>query len=168
MSHTDRSYLFITVFLAIAVIAGGVTLAIKHSGSQSTEITLSQTAAPQQSGGVYINGAVASPGFYFWGENDTIPALLSDAGIKPDANLNSISIYVQRAGEEQIPQKIDLNRAEAWLLEALPGIGEVTAQAIVDYRTSNSPFKRIEDLLKVKNIGEGTFNKIKDYITVSG
>ena len=54
-----------------------------------------------------------------------------------------------------------------WLLEALPGIGETRAQAIVDYRNENGPFKRIEDLLQVKGIGEGTLDKIKDYITVS-
>jgi len=37
----------------------------------------------------------------------------------------------------------------------------------VDYRSQNGPFKRIEDLLQVKGIGEGTLEKIKDYITVS-
>jgi len=37
----------------------------------------------------------------------------------------------------------------------------------VDYRSQNGPFKRIEDLLQVEGIGEGTFEKIKDYITVS-
>ncbi|MCK4388321.1 MAG: helix-hairpin-helix domain-containing protein, partial [Dehalococcoidia bacterium] len=57
--------------------------------------------------------------------------------------------------------------AEPWLLETLPGIGEVLAQRIVDYRSENGPFKRIEDLLKVSGIGEATFEKIKDYITVS-
>jgi len=55
----------------------------------------------------------------------------------------------------------------SWLLEALPGIGEVTAQAIMDYRSENGPFKRTEDLLKVTGIGPAIFEKIKDYITVS-
>ena len=55
----------------------------------------------------------------------------------------------------------------SWVLEALPGIGEVLAQGIVDYRSENGPFKRIEDLLKVSGIGSGTFERIKDYITVS-
>ncbi|GAH87864.1 unnamed protein product, partial [marine sediment metagenome] len=54
-----------------------------------------------------------------------------------------------------------------WLLEALPGIGETRAKAIVDYRNENGEFKRVEDLLQVKGIGQGTFDKIKDYITVS-
>ncbi len=55
----------------------------------------------------------------------------------------------------------------SWVLEALPGIGKVLAQRIVDYRNEHGTFKTIEDLLKVSGIGEVTFDKIKDYITVS-
>jgi len=167
MSRADRLYLFITVFLLIAAIAGGVMLAVQHSRSQPVEIVLSQTEPPEQSGELYIGGAVANPGIYPWQEGDTIQALLLDTGLEPDADLSHIEIYVPREGEEQSPQKIDINRAESWLLEALPGIGEVTAQAIVDYRNENGPFRRIEDLLKVKGIGEGTLDKIRDFITVS-
>jgi len=167
MSRADRFYLFITVFLVIAAIAGGVMLAVQHSRSQPVEIVLSQTVPPELSGELYIGGAVANPGIYPWQEGDTIQALLLDASVEPDADLSHIEIYVSREGEEQAPQKIDINRAEPWLLQALPGIGEVLAQRIVDYRSEHSPFKRIEDLLKVSGIGEGTLEKIKDYITVS-
>jgi competence protein ComEA helix-hairpin-helix repeat region len=167
MSRADRFYLFITVFLVIAVIVGGVMLATKHSKSQPVEIVLAQTEPSQQSSEVYIGGAVANPGIYSLKEGDTLQALLSDAGIEPDADLSHIKIYIPREGEACLPQKVDLNRAEPWLLEALPGIGEGRAQAIIDYRNENGPFKRIEDLLQVKGIGEGTFDKIKDYITVS-
>ncbi|MGB6874249.1 MAG: helix-hairpin-helix domain-containing protein [Dehalococcoidia bacterium] len=48
-----------------------------------------------------------------------------------------------------------------------PAVEEVTAQAILDYRSENGPFKRIEDLLKVSGIGPATFENIKDCITVS-
>jgi len=167
MSHADRFYLFITVFLLIAAIAGGIMLAVQHSRSQPVEIVLSQAMPPQQSGELYISGAVVSPGIYPWQEGDTIQALLLDTGVEPDADLSHIQIYVPREGEEQSPQKIDINRAEPWLLEALPGIGEVLAQRIVDYRSENGPFKRIEDLLKVSGISQGTLDKIKDYITVA-
>jgi competence protein ComEA len=167
MSRADRFYLFITVFLVIAVMVGGVMLAVKHSKSQPLEIVLSQAMLPEQSGEIYIGGAVANPGVYSLREGDTLQTLLSGAGIEPDADLSHIKIYIPREGEKQGPQKIDLNRAEPWLLEALPGIGKVTAQAIVDHRNENGLFKQIEDLLKVKGIGPGTFEKIKDYITVS-
>jgi competence protein ComEA len=167
MSRADRFYLFVTVFLVAAAIAGGVMLAVQRSRSQPVEIVLSQTEPPEQSGELYIGGAVANPGIYPWQEGDTIQTLLLDAGVEPDAALSYIEIYVPREDEEQSPQKIDINRAEPWLLEALPGIGEVTAQAIVDYRSEHGPFKTIEDLLKISGIGEGTLDKIKDYITVS-
>jgi len=167
MSRANRFYLFVTVFLVIAAIAGGVMLAVQHSRSQPVEIVLSQTEPPELSGEIYIGGAVANPGIYALREGDTLQTLLSDAGIEPDADLSHIEIYVPREGEAELPQKIDINRAEPWLLEALPGIGEVLAQRIVDYRSENGPFKRIEDLLKVSGIGEATFESIKDYITVS-
>jgi len=167
MSRVDRFYLFVTVFLVIAAIAGGVTLAVQHSRSQPVEIVLSQTEPPEPSGEVYIGGAVANPGIYSLKEGDTLQTLLSDAGIEPDADLSHIELCVPREGEEQSPQKIDINRAELWLLEALPGIGEVLAQRIADYRSENGPFRRIEDLLKVSGIGPATFEQIRDYITVS-
>ena len=167
MSRADRFYLFVTVFLVIAAIAGGVMLAVQHSQSQPVEIVLSQTEPPELSGELYIGGAVANPGIYPLKEGDTLQMLLSDAGVEPDADLSHIELYIPREGEAELPQKIDINRAEPWLLEALPGIGEVLAQRIVDYRSENGPFKIIEDLLKVSGIGPATFEKIKDYITVS-
>ena len=167
MSRADKFYLFMTVFLVIAVVVGGAMLGVKHSKNQRAEIVLSQATAPQLSGEVHIGGVVSNPGAYSLKEGDTIQALLLDAGIEPDADLSGIKIYVPREGEEQPVQKIDLNCAEPWLLEALPGIGEGRAQAIVDYRNENGRFKRIEDVLQVTGIGEGTFEKIKDYITVS-
>jgi len=167
MSRADRFYFFVIVFLVIAVTAGGVIIGINRIGSPPIEVVLSQASPSWQGGEICVNGAVSNPGFYPWKEGDTVQALLLDAGIESDADLNHIKIYIPQKGEKQFPQKIDLNRAEAWLLEALPGIGKTRAQAIVDYRNENGPFKRIEDLLQVKGIGQGTFEKIKDYITVS-
>ncbi len=53
------------------------------------------------------------------------------------------------------------------MLEALPGIGEVKAQAIIDYRDQNGPFNNINELLKVKGIWESTLEEIEDLITVA-
>ena len=167
MSRADRLYVFVTVFLAIAAIAGGIMLAVQHSRNQPVEIALSQPEPPAQGGELYIDGAVANPGIYPLKEGDTLQTLLSDAAVEPDADLSHIELYIPREGEDQSPQKIDINRAEPWLLEALPGIGEVLAQRIVDYRSENGPFRRIEDLLQVSGVGEATFENIKDFIAVS-
>jgi competence ComEA-like helix-hairpin-helix protein len=64
-------------------------------------------------------------------------------------------------------QKIDINHAEVWLLQALPSIGEVKAQAIFDYRRQNGPFGSIQEITRVPGINLSTFEKIKDLITVS-
>jgi competence protein ComEA len=167
MSRADRVYLFITVFLLIAAIAGGTILGLQRSRSQPAEIVLSQTEPPAQNGELYIGGAVANPGIYPWQEGDTIQALLVSASLEPDADLNHIEIRIRHEGEDQSPQKIDINRAEPWLLDALPGIGETLAQRIVDYRSQNGLFRTIEDLLKVSGIGSATLENIKDLITVS-
>jgi competence protein ComEA len=97
---------------------------------------------------------------------DTIESLISSAGLSPDADLSRIKIYIPRHGEIQQTQKVNLNRAETWLISALPGIGVETAQAIVDYRNQHGPFRRIEDLLKVRGIGSSTLTKIKDLVTL--
>jgi comEA protein len=64
------------------------------------------------------------------------------------------------------PQKIDINRAEAWLLEALPGIGPSKAQAIIDYRQQNGGFGDITEITQVPGIGQSLYENIKDLITV--
>lgn len=167
MSRADRIYLFATVFLAIAAVAGGIMLALEHSRNQPVEIRLCQARQPVRSGEMHLEGAVANPGIYHLEEDDSIQALLIHAGVEPDADLSRIMIYVPRDGEGLAAQKIDVNRADPWLLEALPGIGEVRAQAIVGYRLEHGPFRRIEDLLNVSGIGPATFDRIMDYITVS-
>ncbi len=62
--------------------------------------------------------------------------------------------------------KININTASAAELQNLPRIGPKVAQRIVDYRTQNGPFKKIEDIMKVRGIGEKVFDQIKDLITV--
>lgn len=63
-------------------------------------------------------------------------------------------------------QKVSLNSATIDELMQLPGIGEVKAKAIIAYREENGGFKSIEELLEVNGIGESTFNKIKDQLSL--
>ncbi|GAB0168633.1 helix-hairpin-helix domain-containing protein [Lysinibacillus sp. CTST325] len=63
-------------------------------------------------------------------------------------------------------QKVNLNKADAAALTTLSGIGPSKAQSIISYREENGGFKTIEDLKKVSGIGEKTFEKLKDFITV--
>lgn len=61
---------------------------------------------------------------------------------------------------------ININTASAAALTALPGIGDVLAQRIVDYREANGPFRTVAELTKVKGIGEKKLEAILDLITV--
>jgi competence protein ComEA len=72
-----------------------------------------------------------------------------------------------KAAEKSAPklapgQKVNINSATKEQLEALPEIGPVKAQAIIEGR----PYQKPEDIMKVKGIKEGTYDKIKDYLTV--
>jgi comEA protein len=62
--------------------------------------------------------------------------------------------------------KININSAYAADLQLLPGIGEVIAERIIEYREQKGVFKRADDIKKIKGIGDKKFEKIKDYITV--
>jgi competence protein ComEA len=62
--------------------------------------------------------------------------------------------------------KVNINTASQAELESLPRIGPKVAQRIIDYRNQNGNFKKIEDIMKVKGIGEKLFAQIKDLITV--
>jgi competence protein ComEA len=62
--------------------------------------------------------------------------------------------------------KINLNKADETQLQNLPGIGPAKAAAITEYRQTSGPFKSVEDLKNISGIGDKTFEKLKDLITV--
>jgi len=63
--------------------------------------------------------------------------------------------------------RININTATVEELTMLPGIGPSYAQRIVEHREKNGPFKKVEDLLNVRGIGEKTFEKIRERLTVA-
>lgn len=70
------------------------------------------------------------------------------------------------SGSGSETEKVNINTASAEELTALNGIGETKAEAIVAYREAHGSFRQIDDIMQVDGIGEGTFDKIRDNITV--
>ncbi|MDW7680134.1 MAG: ComEA family DNA-binding protein [bacterium] len=73
-----------------------------------------------------------------------------------------------KASKRDVPilEKVDINNAELEALILLPQIGPVLAKRIIDYRNKNGKFQTVDDIKKVKGIGEKKYNKIKPYIQV--
>ena len=63
---------------------------------------------------------------------------------------------------------IDLNAADAYDLDRLPGIGPAKAEAILAYREEHGPFQSVDDLLSVSGIGEVTLENLRPYVTAGG
>jgi len=133
---------------------------------------------------VHVCGAVQYADVYVFNEGDRVKDAIAKAGgITEEANLDALNlaaklidgqkVYVPKVGEN-IPAEIlesssvgipvNLNSATCKQLEELPGIGEVIAQRIVDYRTEHGAFKSIDGLLEVEGIGPKKFESIKDKV----
>jgi comEA protein len=76
-------------------------------------------------------------------------------------------VALVRAVPAEEAAKIDLNKASVEDLLKIKGIGESYAQRIIEYRETNGQFNQIEDIMKVKGIGPKLFESIKDKITVN-
>jgi len=151
------------VVLLAAIAAGAVILLQKHPWSREpVEIRLERPAtAAQRLLQVYIDGAVAWPGWYMLNGETTIEGLLATAGgLTNGVERSTIAIRVSTDGVGESPQRISINRAEAWLLEALPGVGPKLAQDIIAYREANGPFLATEELLLVPGISDKFVNLI--------
>ncbi len=81
--------------------------------------------------------------------------------------LNSEIVALAKPSSRPVGPLLDLNRAKAGELEALPGIGAVLAQRVIAFRESLGGFRTIEDLREVKGIGAKKFDQLKSLVTVS-
>lgn len=85
--------------------------------------------------------------------------------------LCGVSLNAQRTVKPAVAassvEAVNLNSATAAQLADLPGIGLKTAELIVQYRVKNGPFKKIEEVMNIRGIGEKSFLRIKDRVTVA-
>lgn len=152
---------------AVALMAFLPAIALGACRSSPVEIAIS-TRVSDFSGNIYIGGAVNNPGLYPLKQDDSLDDLIKAAGgLQNGADVSKVSLTIRDVTSASLPQRIDINHAEAWLLAALPGIGDTRAGDIVAYRQQNGPFRTVSDLLKVKGIGQATLDSIKDMVAVS-
>lgn len=142
---------------------------------------------------VYITGAVPRPGVYALPEGARVQDVISAAGgflAEADKELINLAQVLEDGERLDIPfaegfspvlptpmelpalieatsDLININTASSFELETLPGIGPTTAQKIIEYRDLNGPFFSTEDIINVSGIGPGTYERIKDLITVA-
>lgn len=141
---------------------------------------------------VDVKGAVKHIGVYEAYDGDRVIDLINRAGgFIDNADVNKVNlskrvhdemvIYVPMIGEENIEElaelfdsqqenlksgKININTADVTMLQTLPGIGQKKAEMIIEYRNTNGPFQKEEDLTNVTGIGIKTFEQLKELITV--
>lgn len=96
-------------------------------------------------------------------EQRRLAAANTPANSAETAEQNSASYNSVQESETALTGKVHLNTATAEELETLPGVGAVTAQRIVEYRSAHG-FARIEDLMNVKGIGQAKFNKMQPWL----
>jgi len=141
-----------------------------------------------------VKGAVTIPGVYEATTGERVIDVINKAGgLLDSADKNNINfamkvademvLYIPVIGEQTqvmsggvagesqqanstADEKVNLNSASETDLQTLPGIGPSKALAIIEYRDTNGSFKTIEDLKEISGIGEKTFEKLKDHITV--
>jgi competence protein ComEA len=139
---------------------------------------------------VYLTGEILTPGILEISPDSRLYQAVEAAGgltaraDKDGINLaeklsDGIHVHIPAIGEKPVEEgkltgngglrsgsslSMDINRATALEIEALPGIGPKLARQIVEDRTANGPFRSAEDLLRVKGIGQAKLEQIKGLI----
>lgn len=188
-NHVYKKGLGVVLIIALLVMAA---IGIKLSGKENEiaftvnenydkEIKEPENEEKSKSSIVVdVDGAVNKPGVYELNEGDrVVDAINMAGGLTENAytkNLNKArllvdgeKIYILTLDEIVVESKesnlININTASINDLMSLPGIGEVYAKRIIDYR-NDKPFGSVEEIKNIQGIGDKTFEKIKELITI--
>ena len=113
--HFFNAWTATSILLILIIIGGGIFIAVKHGRGKGVEISLESENLTI--GQVYVGGEVESPGIYPRRAGDTIEGVLKAAGGPTDnADAGRLELNITSMGEATAPQKVDINRADAWLL----------------------------------------------------
>ena len=193
ISLTRRQVLLLGCGLLAALALVGTRLARSGAASQQTAVStaarpLRAVPAPASMLVIDVVGAVRRPGLYRLRDGSRIADAVQRAGgatRRADLAVINLAAPVVDGMQVVVPVRgaavsagagpsgagagsvrVSLSSATVDQLDALPGIGPVTAQKIVDYRTQHGPFRSIQDLMKVTGIGQKKFDSLQAYVTV--
>lgn len=185
-------YVLIGILVGL-LLAGGIWVGSRQPQGEMVELRPAPTLEPLR---VHVAGAVVHPGVYDLPDNSRVTdAIEAAGGFLADADKNGLNLAARLEDGERLDvpyvagyapaesqgftvvsegtpsplagaDLVNINTASADELDKLPGIGQTTAQRIIDYRTNNGPFATIEDIINVAGIGTATYDEIKDLITV--
>jgi competence protein ComEA len=183
----NKTWWWLSAFIIVGVLLGAGIIFLVTRPPRGEPIIL--LPAPSQSPfTVYVNGAVKKPGLFAVPPGSRVNDVIQAAGgTTDDANIDTLNLarIIEDGEQITVPERINstldsnetevsdpsllmvnINTASLEQLDTLPGIGPITGQNIIDYRTANGPFTTIEQLLDVPNIGQITFDKVKDFISI--
>lgn len=185
---TMRKYLLIALFLLTVMGASWYAASSLLSDAEQAVLVGDLAKQDEEAGAVssgrvvvYVSGAVRKPGVYEMPAGSRAYEAVEAAGnVLPYADVDHVNLSAMLADGEQFHVPLDPNRvavsgsdplinintAGKAELDSLPGIGEVTAQKILDYRNEHGPFQTKEDIKNVPSIGDGKYAKLADRITV--
>ena len=166
---------------------------VQINASENTENSISQPEIAKNEIVVHIAGAVENPGVYTLTEGQRVEDALQKAGLTDQADADALNraallndgqkIVVpftdeahtinqqENSSEHSLStseqnHKINLNQATITQLMDLPGIGEVKAGAIIQYRQEHGGFQSVEELLQVSGIGRAIYAQVADRVYV--
>lgn len=150
------------LFLVLAVLAVPVAEGIDSEQFSTSEIR------------VEVKGEVENPGVFILPAYSNLSDLLELTVLSENADVSKLNGLMVLKNNDVIiiPDKvrenvrISINSGTLEELDRIPGIGPVTAQNIIDFREANGFFQSVEELIKVKGIGEKTLEKIREYISL--
>jgi len=193
LNLTKEQQLILLGLIASIVVGLGV-MAYRHFQGEPTNaivIENPKTFQPSVQILVHISGAVRREGVYKLKFGDRLLDAIKEAGgVLPNADLSALNLAEPVKDGEKIVvpvkrvvieglsgdpdtrisgtalRKVNLNTADEKALDSLPGVGPSTAKAIIEYRRTNGPFARVEQIMEIPRFGKSKFEKIKDRITI--
>ncbi|WAL64071.1 ComEA family DNA-binding protein [Amycolatopsis cynarae] len=117
--------------------------------------------------GARVADALRAAGDVLDGADVTVLNLARKLSDGEQINVGLPPVAAPAAADAATGARLDLNTASAEQLDALPGVGEVTARRIVDWRSEHGPFGSVEQLQEVDGIGATRFARLRDQVTVS-